>query len=270
MTSRASDVAEWHIDGAGRPLIATAIHDGHHVRDEVADLMVLDEATRLREEDPYSRLFTEVAPTRVVGLRSRFEIDLNRPREEAICTDPDSCWGLEVWRDEPPDDVVEGSLALHDAFYEEFGRLLHRMQNRYGGCVVLDIHNYNHRRGDTKAPADPAGNPEVNVGTGSLDRSRWGNLVDRFIEELSAGGLDVRENVKFKGRYLAQFTHDTLPETGCCLALEFKKTFVDEWTGELDERRTEELIEALRRTIPGLLEEHTRVLDATGAEAVRR
>ena len=30
--------------------------------------------------------------------RSRFEVDLNRPREEAVYRVPEDCWGLDVWR----------------------------------------------------------------------------------------------------------------------------------------------------------------------------
>jgi hypothetical protein len=86
-----------------------------------------------------------------------------------------------------------------------------------------------------------------------MDRDRWGVLVDRFMTELAeAGNLDVRENVKFKGRYLASFVHENFPSTGCCPAVEFKKTFVDEWTNELDENRVEHLTAALRSTIHGL------------------
>ena len=60
-------------------MIATAIHNDHAVRDDVASLFKLDKATRLREEDPCTGDWTEVVPTRVVGRRSRFEVDLNLP-----------------------------------------------------------------------------------------------------------------------------------------------------------------------------------------------
>ena len=47
--------------------------------------------------------------------------------------------------------------------------------------------------------------------------------------------LDVRENVAFQGRgELARFVHARYPDTGCAIALEFKKFYMDEWTGEPD------------------------------------
>ena len=62
----------WRLHIGHGPLVATAIHDGSEVREEVLTHMALDEPSRLREEDPFTAQWTGVAPTRVVGLRSRF------------------------------------------------------------------------------------------------------------------------------------------------------------------------------------------------------
>ena len=94
----------------------------------------------------------------------------------------------------------------------------------------------------------------MNVGTGSLDRTVFGDVVDCFITELGsqrANGrpLDVRENVVLKGREFARHVHGRSPGTGCVPALEFKKTFMDEWTGVLDRDHLQELRAALAATI---------------------
>ena len=39
-------------------------------------------------------------------------------------------------------------------------------------------------------PADPALHPEINVGTGTVDKTRWGSLIDRFCSDLA--GCRVR------------------------------------------------------------------------------
>lgn len=244
----------WRIQRGDGPVVAVALHHGHDLRPEVAERIALDDQTRRREEDAFTERFTEVAETRVVVDRSRFELDLNRPEEDTVFTSPDFDQDLEVWDGPVPDQIVRDSHALHRAFYEELHELLREIEARYGNFVVLDLHSYNHRRGGPDAPPDdPAKNPEVNIGTRSMDRGRWGVLVDRFMNELAeAGNLDVRENVKFKGRYLAAFVHENFPETGCCPAIEFKKTYVDEWTNEPDEDRLSHLVTALRSTIHGL------------------
>jgi N-formylglutamate deformylase len=248
----------WTFVQGPSPVVAVALHDGHDLRPEIEPLMGVDDADRRREEDPFTGWLTGIAGNRVIAHRSRFEFDLNRPSDEAVALDPSHSWGLEIWDDEPSPSIVGRSRFLHAAFYSSLREMLDAVKARHGRFVVLDLHSYNHRRGGPDArPDDPEANPDVNVGTGSLDRARWGHLVDRFMSELAAHplGLDVRENVKFKGRYLAQWVHSEYADEGCCLALEFKKTFMDEWTGEADKDRLAALADALSATLPGIEEE---------------
>jgi hypothetical protein len=247
------------VQGDG-PIVATAIHDGHELREEVAALTALSDAARLREEDPYTGGWTRVAPTRLVASRSRFETDLNRPRERAVYAEPADAWGLDLWKKPPPQELLARSLDEYDAFYAELARLLSARIERFGGVVVLDLHSYNHRRGGPDGPpADPRENPEVNVGTGTLDRERWGPLIDRFIADLRGHdflgrSLDVGENVKFRGGNMSRWIHETFPEQACSVAVEFKKFFMDEWSGEVDPRVHDAIAPALRSTLPGLRE----------------
>lgn len=251
----------WTIQKGDSPFVAAAVHDGHTVRDEALGLMNLTDPERLREEDPFTGGWTAVAPSRIVGLHSRFEVDLNRPREKAVYIVPEDAWGLQVWKDRPPDTVVAGSLAQYDAFYADVKKLLSNLEARFGKFVVFDLHTYNHRReGPNGPPADPEANPEVNLGTGTLDRSRWGPLIDRFISDLHSFNylgrhLQVGENVKFKGGNFSRWIHQTFPESGCSLAVEFKKFFMDEWTGKPDEQQVQTILQALESTVPGVLDE---------------
>jgi N-formylglutamate deformylase len=241
------------------PIVATAIHDGHVLSSTCESCMLLDDPTRLREEDPYTGRIAAVVPTHIIVSRSRFEVDLNRPRDKAVYRCAADAWNLELWSTPPDDELVARSLAQYDAFYAALERVLRDRERRYGRFVVLDIHSYNHRRAGADGDfADPATNPEINVGTGSLDRRRWGVLVDRFNRELERAAplgrpLDVRENVKFQGGELSKWVHRTFPETGCCLAIEFKKTFMNEWTGELDTKHLAGLGSAIAATLPGLV-----------------
>lgn len=258
MTSPLVDVGTrplFSIVDAPQPVVTTAIHAGHDLRPEVADLVTVDEATRLREEDPFTDRLA-VAGTRVVVHRSRFEVDLNRPGDRAVYGRPEDAWGLSVWKRPLPHQVVARSRALHEAFYAALADRLDRLAGR-GRFVVLDIHSYNHRRDG--APAEPAENPELNVGTGSLDRRRWGRVVDGFVDQMRAchvagHALDVRENVRFCGGHLARWVHRRYPDTGCALALEFKKVFMGEWTGEPHDDHIAELARAIAAVAPHLVE----------------
>ncbi len=250
MEARPTPALLWRL-GEG-PILATAVHSAHGLRAELRPWMALGECERAREEDPYTDHWARLAPSWILPTRSRFEVDLNRPPREAVYRHPGMAWGLTVWRAPLPETLVRRSLALHAQFYAHLGALIERLLTRHRRLVVLDLHSYNHRRdGPWAAPADPRFNPEVNVGTGSLDRTRWAPLVARFMDDLRACGLDVRENVKFRGRYLAQWVHARFPPVAV-LAIEFKKTFMDEWTGVGDPEAIARLGAALRATFPGL------------------
>jgi N-formylglutamate deformylase len=242
------------------PVVAAAIHNGHLVRSEVVELLSLTDAERLREEDPFTETLIDWAPTQLVGRRSRFEVDLNRPRDMAIYLTPEQAWGLNVWHAPPMTEVVERSLANYDLFYATAESVLRRLVAVHGRVVVLDVHSYNHRRdGADGSMADAAENPEINVGTGTMDRQRWAPLVDAFITELShfdylGRRLDVRENVKFQGGHFCRWIHQTFPDSICAIAVEFKKFFMDEWTGQVDRPQLIKLRAALQSTAPRLLQ----------------
>jgi N-formylglutamate amidohydrolase len=236
------------------PIVAVAVHAGHALRPEIEAMTALDEETRFREEDPYTDRLAEVSATRLVAGRSRFEVDLNRPRESAVYAGPDEAWGLDVWQRPPAPETIARSQAAYDAFYVTLETVLTRAEQRFGRFVLYDIHSYNHRReGHDQPPADPDTNPDINVGTGSMDRSRWGHVVDRFmdaIREVDVDGrrLEVAENVRFKGGHLSEWVHSRFRDTGCALAIEVKKFFMDEHTGSLDDDTLDAVGEALRAT----------------------
>jgi hypothetical protein len=251
----------WTLQLGDSPIVATAVHCGHELRPELQEICALSDSERFREEDPFTDVLASVAPTHWAPQVSRFEVDLNRARHEAVYKIPEDAWGLNLWKRNLPEAFIEDSLNFYDAYYRELKNLLTQTEKKFGAFVVLDIHSYNFRRhGPDKPPEDPGKNPEVNVGTGTMDRNDWAPLVDRFIADLrkfdlNGSSLDVRENIKFRGRQGPSFVHQHFPGKGCALALEFKKIFMDEWTGQLNRPVLEQLRAALRSTLPGILEE---------------
>jgi hypothetical protein len=246
-----------------QPVAAVALHCGHKVRPEVAPLLAVDEAQRLREEDPYTDAWTEIGSVQAVACRSRFEFDLNRPRDHAVYLRPQDAWGIRVWRVPPPAEVVRRSLDDYDSFYRAMEQVFDELVRRHGCFVVFDLHSYNHRRaGPHAAAAPPVENPEINVGTRSMPYHRWRGIVERLISGLRTfdfpgGPLDVRENVNFGGGYFPQWVHRRYRNSGCALAVEVKKFFMDEWTGALDVARLRAIGRALASTVPEVLAELT-------------
>ena len=125
----------WQLQMGDGPFAAAAVHDGHTVRDELLELLAIPESDRLREEDPFTGMWTSIAPTRIVGLRSRFEVDLNRPREKAVYRTPEDSWGLQVWKGSLPDDVAQRSLSAWETFYHQVQATLSSLVDRqpFGG-----------------------------------------------------------------------------------------------------------------------------------------
>jgi hypothetical protein len=230
------------------PVAAAAIHDGHGLRAEIAERMVLTDADRLREEDPFTGQAVRGVPTHFIAHRSRFEADLNREPETAVYRTPEQCWGLNVWGAPLEDEVVARSLDYHRGFYAMVGATLDEIAADHPRFVLLDVHSYNHRRDGPDAPPTPAEKaPEINIGTFSMPRADWAWLLDPLMEAMhdyDFGGrhLDVRENVAFQGKgELTRFVHQRYPGVGCAIAVEFKKFYMDEWSGEPDPAALEQM-----------------------------
>lgn len=252
--------ALWTVDRCASPIVGTAIHNGHQLRREIGEALVLDEADRLREEDPFTEYVIRDAPNRVIFHRSRFEIDLNRGEDGAVYTRPEQSWGLRVWNRTPDEALVARSLAIHHAYYSMLREMLSGLVAEQGGFVLLDIHSYNHRRaGPDTEPSPESAAPQINIGTFSMDRERWAAVVDPFIEclrDFSFRGrtMNVRENVAFQGKgEQTRFVHATFPETGCAIAVEFKKFFMDEWTGAPDLQALQAMRTMISASLPVLL-----------------
>jgi hypothetical protein len=242
----------WTVQRGAGPILATAIHDGHGLRPDVASAMKLSDADRLREEDPFTGQAVVDVPTHIIAHRSRFEFDLNRSADGAVYETPEQAWGLDVWHAPPARALVDHSLAVHAAYYRMLGHLLDDIAADHPRFVLIDVHSYNHRRdGPDGAPTDTDKAPDINIGTFSMPRDQWAFLLDPLMEamrnfDFNGRRLDVRENVAFQGKgEQTRFVHDRYPGRGCAIALEFKKFFMDEWTGVPDHAE----LNAMRRFI---------------------
>ena len=206
--------------------------------------MALRDEDQLREEDPFTGEAVRDVSQYVIAHRSRFEFDLNRDIDNAVYRTPEQSWGLKVWEMEDLDaELVQRSLDLHAAYYRMLGDLLDGVAARHERFLVLDVHSYNHRRqGPNGEPTPQEEAPDVNIGTFSMPREEWAWLVDPLMEAMSGFDfngrrLDVRENIAFQGKgEQTRFIHSRYPGRGCAIALEFKKFFMDEWSGTPDTR----------------------------------
>jgi N-formylglutamate deformylase len=234
-------------------LIVTAIHAGTAMRPSLEALCGLENRQRFREEDPFTDGWTRISDNRIVGLRSRFEVDLNRARDKSVYRVPADCWGLEVWNGVLPDTEIALSLAAYDAFYAATGAFVERLLSQHARVMIYDLHSYNHQRQGPGIDDDPEGAPEINLGTANIDRGSWGPVLDVLSTALRKGPdgreYDVRENVRFKGGHFSCWLNQRFGPSVCPVAIEFKKVFMNEWTGEPDAAAIERIRSLLAASI---------------------
>ncbi len=230
------------------PVVALAIHHGHELPPELEENCGISPAERLREEDPYTGLIAAEYPNHIVVQTSRFAIDLNRGEDKCIYLQPEDCWGLEVRKTRLDGVLVHKLRESYRDWYAVVAFHIDRMLARHSHLVIFDLHSYNHRRRGTGHPPEPPkDNPDINLGSSNMPQeyrsylSRLQDLLtDIAMKRVPTDGiahgskLDCRIDIKFTGGHLSRWLHHSYPYQVIAVAVEFKKFFMDEWTGILD------------------------------------
>ncbi|WP_140938269.1 N-formylglutamate amidohydrolase [Sphingobacterium lumbrici] len=230
-----SDFFAYYVNTGNSPFWSFAIHDGSRINPVLKDYLNLNDAERFREEDPYTGTIAELPINKFIVSTSRFQLDMNRTIADAIYLRPEQAWGLSVWENLPEPHIATLQNEHHNVF-KEIETLIQRTIDDHGYFVVLDIHSYNCKRSGPLEEVDHNANPQINLGT-IYNHPKWRSLIQYFITSIQhqtyfSQPIDIRENVKFKGGYLSQFINKKFGDKGCVLSIEFRKDFMDEWTGE--------------------------------------
>ncbi len=224
----------YHLDFS-EPFIATAIHSGHHVREELLPFMALDSDGRQFEEDTGTNLMIDGLGNAVWALESRAVYDLNRSREVALPLTPERFWGTRVYQTSPTPEMNEKSLKNYDSFYRFMETCISTILERFGICVIYDIHSYNISRQKEKGIKSP---PVFNLGTALLNKSKWNREIESWLDQLGKISLtgihtSVAENHVFLGK--AEFCRRlcSLDKRILVLPTEVSKIYMDEKKGHV-------------------------------------
>ncbi len=226
------------------PYCCTAIHDGSHLRSELKSKIALNEYERWYEEDPYTEGFIASMPITIVGLDSRFEYDLNRDPDTCIYTE---AWGKKVWKRNLSASDIKQSKQKHSNYYLVLDALISKLEKCFGGCVLYDIHSYNHQRWDREVPL-------FNIGTENIDSNKYRSVIDHWLAELSQITLSdelntTKENDVFFGRgYNLEYVTKKFKKT-LVLATELKKIYCNELTGDVYPKLISTLQKKLKQAI---------------------
>ncbi len=222
-----------------------AIHAGSRVRENLREVMDVNREDRYREEDPFTERFIRDFPIQVVALDSRFEYDLNRPEERAIYPASELTWGLKVWTRPLTDEERAETLAKYREYHTLIDIVTEYLlrKNRY--AVIFDCHSYNYQR-DARIPWYDSDKPVINLGTEAVNREIFGGVIDTFLAQMKTLAVDGRhitagENVVFRGGYVSRRLSQAHYDNLLVLAIEFRKIFMDEWSGELYDDRLEQI-----------------------------
>ena len=246
----------YHLEKIKSPFWAFAIHDGHHIDERLLGYLCLDEETRLREEDPYTAILAELPFNRFISATSRFQLDLNRSKQDALYLSPSQTWGLHVWAKDLPKAMIEQLYNNYDHVFRTIDQEIKETIDRHNFFVIYDIHSYNAKREGPQAIIDHQSNPQINIGT-LHNHDKWTDLTAQFIRALQKEvdgkpSFDVRENIKFKGGYFSKYINEHYGDKGCVFSIEFRKDFMDEWTGQLYPEKLQEYKQLLLHTIETL------------------
>ena len=226
------------------PTLCTAIHQGHRLRAELAACCLLSAKERRYEEDPFTDDLISSMPVTLVAEDSRYEYDLNRPVSQCVYQ---KAWGKKVWKKRLTEAQIARSHEKHRCFYRILDALIAKLQEKFRGCILFDVHSYNYQRLGTDSPT-------FNLGTEQIDMERWGSVVRHFqklLAQMKLPNIQVVAalNEVFYGRgYLIGHINANFENT-LVLPTEVKKVFMDECSGQLYPLVLDEMKDGTKRAI---------------------
>jgi len=226
--------------------VCGAVHDGHQFRKELWENCLHTEYERWYEEDPETKHMISSHPIVIAGCDSRFEYDLNRTPEDAVF---ETAWGKQLWKQPLTEDQKQKSLNKHSNFYKVVHALISKLEEKFGICIVYDMHSYNWKRWDREVPT-------WNLGTSNVDNSRFGVDIESWRQSLSE--IEFPRNIKstalindtFQGNgYFLKFITEKFKNT-LVLATEIAKIYCDEYDQIIYPEVVSTVEEQLRERLP--------------------
>ena len=225
-----------------------AVHDGHQFRKELWDNCLHTTYERWYEEDPETKNMIITHPIVIAGCDSRFEYDLNRGPEDAVF---DTAWGKKLWRQPLSEAMKQKSLQKHQNFYRVTHALIAKLEEKFGVCIVYDMHSYNWKRWDREVPT-------WNLGTTNVDNERFGEDIELWRQDLSEFNFPhgIKSTAKindtfFGNGYFLKYITKNFQNT-LVLATEIAKVYCDEY----DYIVYPEVVAAVEQELRNRLPEH--------------
>ena len=216
------------------PVAAAAIHAGSRIRAELQPFLLAGDYLRRSEEDYGTSLLIENCPDIVIADDSRAEYDLNRDRDMALPLTAERFWGIQIYKEIPPEEINRRTLAKYDHFRSFMADYTHKMAEKFGRFYLFDVHSFNPSRQVEKG-LDPV--PLFCIGTRNVlpqYRSRADELIERISAIKIPGVVNhTRENQPFQGGSFGRSLVENDSRV-CVFSIEVAKYYLDEKTQLID------------------------------------
>lgn len=236
------------------PYLVTAVHAGSRIRQELEEYLVISKEEIHFEEDTATDVIISENLNTIWGLDSRAQYDLNRSRDRAVAVKPELFWGKEVYSKKTPNQMIQESLKRYDQFYTFLDQCITTLIDRFGFCVIYDIHSYNISRQQDKGFSAP---PMFNLGTKSQNHEKWHLFINSWLDclkniNISQMDTTVAENEVFYGQEGLACHVANNYEKALVLPTEISKFYMDEHRGHVHEN----LLLQLQQQLPVAIREH--------------
>ncbi len=186
-------------------------------------------------------------------MDSRFEYELNHNPYRALYDYDKPKWGIKVWKRKVREEEYHRSSIKHREFHDLLEMVCRTFLEQHSHALLFDLHAYCYQRETSQAWYEDD-RPEINIGTGAVNREIFGPAIKCFKSHLRrtrihGQPLRISENEIFFGGYLSRHLSRIYHERLLVLAMEYKKIFMDEWTGELYQDILDKLIRDFNRAV---------------------
>ncbi|ACA87932.1 flavohemoglobin expression-modulating QEGLA motif protein [Shewanella woodyi] len=210
------------------PVVCSAIHSGHHLRDDLLKHCRLSDEERAPHEARLTDDLIASQPITLVALDSRLEYDLDCPK--ALSTSYKLSVKQKLW-DKPMSTKQRSvSHAKHDEFFQIYKALIAKLESQFGKVIVFDLKAYTPNDSDTSSPL-------FDITTTQIDLTRWQSVVNKCRSELkqvtvpnteSSADLDL---IHRGSGYLTTYTNSHFDRT-LVLPIQVKKVYIDDQNGD--------------------------------------
>ncbi|MEW5818549.1 MAG: N-formylglutamate amidohydrolase, partial [Cyanobacteriota bacterium] len=130
------------------PYIVLCQHSGTFISENIVKKMSVSSDIRSYETDMYLDQLCNEQPIEIIAVHSRYEFDTNRFEKGCIYSKPSLAWGVKVYNETLNQDEISTIISKYREFYTYINLIITSIIDKYGVCVIYDLHSFNETHPD--------------------------------------------------------------------------------------------------------------------------